>query len=109
MSAVVIFGEPWDAPIAEGATVIETPIGESCGLCGEVLVDGDSGVMQAFVSGEEVTARPVHKECQFRAVVGGWGHHENHPYWCNLMHDPDGGLSRRRSSLMVWEYFGAPR
>jgi hypothetical protein len=59
--------------------------------------------MQAFVSQVDTTMRPVHRECQFRAVVGGWGHHTNHPYWCNLMGDPDGGLSKRESSVRVWE------
>jgi hypothetical protein len=109
MNAAVIFGDPWDAPVCEGATIIATPIGQPCGLCDEALVAGDSGMMQNFVTAEDAGWRPVHKECQFRAVVGGWGHHENHPYWCNLMHDTDGGLSRRESSLKVWEYFGGPQ
>jgi hypothetical protein len=103
----VIFGEPWDAPVCEGATVIKAPIGMPCGLCDVLVVDGDSGLMQQFVSEESVRVRPVHKECQFRAVVGGFGHHDNHPYWCNLMGDPDGGLSKRESSLRVWRLFGA--
>jgi hypothetical protein len=72
-------------------------------LCSETITEGQSGTYVGTTMLQGPDTEPVHKECSFRAVVGGWGHHTNHPYWCNLMHDPDGGLSRRESSLRVWE------
>lgn len=56
---------------------------------------------------EDQTRAPVigsdfHVECMFREVMGGIGHHENHPYWCLLRHDPDGGRTDRQSALEVW-------
>ena len=50
----------------------------------------------------QVGMNPVHKECGFRAVSGGIGHFEDHNYWCQTVHDPDGGRSVRQSSLEVW-------
>lgn len=45
--------------------------------------------------------RMAHRECLLREVLGGIGHLENHAYWCNEMHDPDGGRTFRQSGLEV--------
>ena len=47
----------------------------------------------------------AHAECGLREVAGGIGHHLNHDYWCEVMHDPDGGLSYRESALRVWQLY----
>jgi hypothetical protein len=39
-----------------------------------------------------------------REVMGGIGHHIAHEYWCTQHHDPDAGLTRRQSSLLVDAY-----
>lgn len=43
----------------------------------------------------------AHRECMLREVAGGIGHHIAHEYWCLGKHDPDAGLTRRQSSLLV--------
>ncbi len=46
----------------------------------------------------------MHRECQLRTVMGGIGHLVDHERYCHGV-GPDAGLSRRRSSLLVWEWF----
>ena len=43
----------------------------------------------------------AHRECLLRNVMGGIGHLEDHNYWCNEKHDPDGGRTYRQSALEV--------
>lgn len=43
----------------------------------------------------------AHQECGLRSVLGGIGHHEDHSYWCENQHDPDGGRSYHQSALEV--------
>lgn len=96
------FGEPWPS-VDERAQVCEddaervlTPIGKACVLCEEEIAAGDRGTL--YGSGE-----PCHAECGLREVIGGAGHlvaEVHDPGSC----DPDGGLSRRRSALLVWKW-----
>lgn len=58
----------------------------TCQLCGEEMVVRDE---------------PYHRQCMLREVSGGIGHHIAHPYWCEQMHDPDAGLTRRQSALLA--------
>lgn len=60
-----IFGEPWDAPVCEGARRVPTPIGQHCWWCNTVFVQGDRGV---------ANGAPMHRECQLRSVVGSMAH-----------------------------------
>jgi len=65
----------------------------NCPLCEEpVLANDDS---------HPVSGIPAHRECLLRNVMGGIGHIENHAYWCNEMHDPDGGRTYRQSGIEV--------
>lgn len=52
---------------------------------------------------ERAPVRPTnaHRECLLRTGLGGIGHLLAHEYWCKQMHDPDGGLTRRQSALLV--------
>ena len=94
------FGEPWPSGICETSTQVETPVGEECALCGEVIEDGHQG---SFIGTEHGLA-PVHKECSLRSVLGGIGHLDRHNYWCVKMHDPDAGQTFRTSALRVWDW-----
>lgn len=62
-----------------------------CALCQEPMVDLH----------DRARADGAHRECSLRGVVGGIGHLIGHDYWCVLRHDPDAGLSYRRSALLV--------
>lgn len=68
---------------------------EECLFCGE-QVTGD-GVPISTLEG----LRTNHRECALREVLGGIGHQIAHEYWCTQMHDPDAGLTRHQSALLV--------
>lgn len=72
--STLFFGEPWDAPIVELATQVETPVGKVCYDCGEPVVKGDRGFVRAMgrlVDGEEVaTVEAIHAECDLRGIMG---------------------------------------
>ena len=88
------FGEPWPSGVCDDGVRVKTPVGIACLLCEEPIADTDQGSYLGI--------DPVHRECALRSVIGGWGHHVNHHYWCIQMHDPDGGLSYRESARRVW-------
>ena len=91
-----VFGE-WDAPVTDDATPIDTPVGDPCVWCMEKIQPGDDG-------GIDFGGHAVHKECSLRNVLGGIGHHVNHPRYCNSAGlGPDAGLSRRLSAILVWQ------
>lgn len=71
------FGVRWDAPAFDDAKQFPCPAGEKCILCGQVVIEGESGVMMAFVNeqGESGTA-PQHIECFLRTVFGSVDHLE---------------------------------
>lgn len=97
-----IFGEPWDAPVCEGATRVPTPIGHPCGWCGVLFGLGDRGV---------ATGVPMHRECQLRAVVGSPAHLRGEcscvvgrgaePAW------PATPAEMRAEALEVWQTYTA--
>lgn len=57
------FGEPWDAPIIDGAICVSTPAGGSCIFCGERIEYGDRGfiLMDGSFS---------HAECEMLGIIG---------------------------------------
>jgi hypothetical protein len=64
-----------------------------CAMCTEDIAPGEE-----HQSGINFVA---HRECLLRDVVGGIGHLIAHDYWCTEKGDPDAGLTRRQSSLLV--------
>lgn len=72
---MIIFGEPWDAPVCEGAEIIDPPVGTACAWCKVLVEEYDSGVVIPCL-GEDgrVTMEPWHKECYFRSAVGSPAH-----------------------------------
>ena len=69
-----------------------------CVMCDEPL-DGD--IADGLI-GTEAGPRQAHRACMLREVLGGIGHLIAHDYWCGPpRHDPDAGLTRRQSALLV--------
>jgi hypothetical protein len=98
------FGEPWWSYVCfdEAGNLIEEtripfPAGESCLLCGEPFDEaaGDSGQATVAVTTEGARIAHVHKECQFRSVVGGLAHHEGR---CSCH-----GGSAETPGMTLWE------
>lgn len=83
---LVYFGHPWSAPILDGATQTDTPVGTPCHLCREPITENDQGLIQqvrrptttvtgppvptVMATGDTVTEDPVHAECLAIGIVG---------------------------------------
>lgn len=77
-----------------------------CPLCQTEVDENDEvGAVSVHVDFTDpkfpVTMRAAHRECLLRSVVGGIGHLRDHRYWCEIMNDPDGGMTYRESALQV--------
>jgi hypothetical protein len=68
-------------------------------MCNEPVMRGDDIAPDPLYTPEG--PRTTHRECMLREVLGGIGHLVAHPYWCTEQHDPDAGLTRRQSALLV--------
>lgn len=104
------FGDPWPdarnpAPVCEQPAMrVPTPVGARCPLCDEEIVEGDRGELMLYMfDSDGIGVRPVHVECQLRAVLGGPAHLRGTCTCCGGTDDPDLGLSRREAALVVWE------
>lgn len=65
----MIFGEPWDAPVCETATVVETPVGDSCFWCGAPIEVDDRGHVIPYLGGNGETGfSSWHRECFLRSI-----------------------------------------
>lgn len=87
----------WDAPATDDAVWIDVPTHLQCIWCGEAFQDSDNGAIQPMGHAE-------HRECAFRNVMGGIGHHVNHARYCHTDLGPDAGLPKRTSALLVWRH-----
>lgn len=76
----------------------------NCLFCDEEILDGEDLSPLSFFD-IEGNAQKAHIECSLRSVLGGYGHHINHEYWCLKMGDPDAEMSYRDSSRMVYERY----
>lgn len=100
------FGEDWSVPATEGADQVPTPVGEKCLYCREKIVEGDQGYMMGDFSRNLWGVVPVHKECQFRQVVGGLAH-QHHVCSCHggkPEDDPAKDMTKREEAIAVWEW-----
>ena len=103
------FGDYWPSGVCDDGTQVPVPLGEQCFLCNEMIQVFDQGSFTHVLQGDEERGwesvmLPVHRECSLREVMGGIGHLEDHDHWCSEIHDPDGGRTRRQSSLQVWDW-----
>ena len=69
----------------------------NCELCDEHLTELERANNQA-------PNMQAHRECILRSVAGGIGHQIAHEWWCEQKGDPDAGLTRRQSALLVDAY-----
>lgn len=105
------FGPPWWSYVCydEAGKLIEEmrkvfPAGESCLYCGEVFDEaaGDSGQAVPAVTTEGTRIAHVHKECQFRQVMGGLAHHEKRCHCYGGDGDGTLGMTLREEAVEVW-------
>ena len=107
------FGEAWWSYVCftEDGRLIEEmrkpfPAGESCLYCGEPFDEaaGDSGQAMPCMMTDGASIRHVHKECQFREVVGSRAHHEGRCR-CHGGSTETPGMTLRQEALEVWKRY----
>lgn len=88
----------WDAPMTDGAEWLDAvPVEMTCMYCRELFQEGDNGAIMP-------NGFAQHRECGYRAVMGGIGHFVDHTFFCRSELGPDAGLSYRTSALLVWNF-----
>lgn len=106
------FGESWHVPALVGAEQADTPVGEPCLHCDEPIRPEQQGFLRPVIGSDGQTeVRPIHRECDLRAIVGGL-HHQLGTCTCEGgSDDPDPPwATRREAALLAWAYFyGAAR
>lgn len=94
------FGTSWGAPVCAREDHIETPVGEACLHCGEVIVEGDQGIT-------DMQGNPMHIECHMRGIIGGLNHLRGTCTCCGGTDDPDPpNVSKReaaKQAVIEWE------
>lgn len=73
-----------------------------CPMCEEPVTEGGDISPTSLFTPEGL--RVAHRSCMLREVMGGIGHLIAHEWWCVQHHDPDAGLTRRQSALLVDVY-----
>jgi hypothetical protein len=93
------FGNDWGAQLCRDLEHVDTPVGEKCAWCGEVLEETDSGVTMPAIS-EKPTIAAFHAECSMRMAVGGVNHQVGNCTCCGGTMPPDPpGMSKREAAL----------
>lgn len=93
-------GELTDAEWKPFAAALGIEPIDTCPMCDEPVMDGDDVSPTPLHTPEG--ARTPHRSCMLREVTGGIGHLIAHDYWCAKPRmDPDAGLTRRQSALLV--------
>lgn len=94
------FGQSWGAPICDDTPHVETPVGQPCGWCDELIAAGDRGVTIPHLA-DVWTERPFHFECQMRMVVGGFNHQQGTCTCCGGTDAPDPPRLTRREAARL--------
>lgn len=93
------FGDAWDAPVCDGTVEVDTPVGELCLGCGEVVSLGDQGFIHPYIHGGGLSEdRPMHRECELLGVIG-------HNYDICRCTNYAGTNNRRIGALLLWAEF----
>lgn len=99
------FGERWDVPMMENARQVPTPVARLCAHCDEEIRAGQQGVMRVHVGMEGSRLKPVHRECDVRALVGGVYHLRGLCICQGGNMDPDPAwATRREAALLAFGY-----
>lgn len=63
------FGDPWPSDLCDSSEQIPVPVGAPCQRCGEVIEQGDQGVMYS-------NGPVAHRNCFLRSILGSVAHIE---------------------------------
>lgn len=103
--------ESWCVITDEG-TKVDAPLGLSCLYCDEAVDEDDSGYMRPVVAVAERAIVPVHRECDFRMVMGGVECMKRQRDGTHVVgdHTPDPpDLSKREAACAAWEFYDEHR
>lgn len=97
--------ESW-CPATDVGTRQETPVGRRCYHCDEPIDEGDCGYLR-FGFGRQGSI-PIHRECDFRMVMGGVECMRRQRAGTHIVgdHDPDPpDLSKRAAAQAAWAFW----
>lgn len=87
------FGKAWNPNVCVPGDEKQTPVGEPCLWCKDLIQEGDQGLLCPL---------PIHQECQLRSVVGGANHIAGLCICCGGNQPPDPpGLTRHEAALLA--------
>lgn len=109
MSLQLYFGERVNFAWCYEMEPTETPVGQRCAHCGEMVKDGENGVvspMGRMVAGElTATEEPWHVECWMRSLMGSAAHIARRCscYVPGASESDDPNLTRRQAAIVAYE------
>jgi hypothetical protein len=100
------FGKDWGAPICAQTDHVDTPVGDKCAWCEEVIVEGDQGTLipHGWVATEgepaydKVNYSAWHIDCFMRSVVGSVGHQKGTCHCHGGTEEDPEGMTRREAA-----------
>lgn len=112
LPSIYYFGEPWPCSVCDNprSERVQTPTDRLCFSCDEPIEEDQQGTFMG--NGIDPALGPylvIHKECLLRDGAGGIGHLVDHVRYCHSELGTDAGLSRRASSLLVWDVIAKGR
>jgi hypothetical protein len=61
------YGNDWGSQICKPEHRVETPYGQKCGGCGNLITSGSNGVVEPQATGDGVLMQPWHVGCYRKA------------------------------------------
>jgi hypothetical protein len=84
--------------------VVDTPTGETCPRCSELIAEGDSGYLVPHLA-ETLTERAHHRECFLRSIFGSVAHQKEECSCFGGDHEDDPNLTVRENAQASERYF----
>lgn len=93
------FGKKYPAPAYDDSPRVDTPVGETCIHCGELVAADDDGWHYA-------NGPAAHRECYLRAIVGSVAHQQRRCSCYGGSDKDEDGMTHRqaaRAAMAYWE------
>lgn len=98
------FGKAYGAPYEADTPHADTPIGQPCARCCDLILEDDTSLLVPVAF--EDRELPYHYECHLRTVIGGLNHLQGLCSCCggSLPPDPE-ELSKREAAIQAVNYW----
>lgn len=96
------FGPAPFGPICDNIEKVETPVGEACSWCLELIAPEDSGIVMMHFDGLRSSRRPIHLECDARMLIGSLAHLQRRCSCFTGCKEAPLGMTKREEARRVW-------